>query len=496
MAGSAEDIKNELMEQTALQVAVVLKTQYKVIRKVLAITQPPVDIAENVTDAEFTAMANKAISERKLYVKLADGKEQAIEFQDINAHILQLPEDARGKLGGDNFDINNLIPKEETLQKVAQATFDAAEEKKGFDFGILISAILNWISNGFDWEKAKAEAAAPNVQSNVQDHLDELAGKDPAVDAFLNQKSGSEQTVQQKIQSRVPAEVYTHLQQPVPENLKVKEEHIDLAKVEQLPEPTIDTQKNIAEIRKKALYKDEGGTSVSRADEIVDKLFAGFNKKIAQATQADNESTFGALGTTSKVTSKLVLHDNDDGDVQKARKFSDNVLNVVAKVFENVVKDPKVAAMKPEDLSIYIDAKLAEELDKNKDKLRITKITDSWLVGGMKNTFWEDDLPKTTGKDNEYIIVDMDTKVDGDKGKQITVKQQIIEQVHQEINENTFKQLTVASGIIARERLEKAKECASALKLPAVQQCTPEQIGGLKPANTNTKPAETKDKSK
>jgi hypothetical protein len=464
MASGIEDIAKELEKPTILNVGAELKRNYARLGQLLEQTEPPLKIAEKISDGEFEKMASRAVKERKLYLKLADGKEQALEFGAIDERFNTLEEETRKKLGANGLNINAMIPTEATIRKVAETVHAAAEEKKGFDIGILISAVFNFIGSflnslfgkgkSLSWDEAKAQAAAPAVQKNIAESLDRLAQEDVASANFLKQQTGNGASVKQQIIAHVPKAVYEHLQVPLPQNLNLPEEKnpITAAKID--PAFPVNRDAVIAKVRSEILYPQKDGIKGNRGEEIAGLIFTASQEKAAKANATymaidkyKHPLDYTIAYASAKMTGDFALKSKEE-----AGEFGQRIARLVADSVEKSITDPKAKNLGKEEMADLIVKNLSRALDKEKDSLKIVRTVHNVThyggkLAGMAGVDMARQLPPATGNENEYAVVTLDTP----HGKS-TLKDAVLSAVRASVtNDKTYNELAMAARMVKQE---------------------------------------------
>lgn len=466
MANGIEDIAKELEKPTILNVGAELKRNYAMLGQLLEQTQPPLKIAEKVSDAEFEKIASRAVKERKLYLKLANGKEQALEFGDIDERFNTLEEETRKKLGANGLNINAMIPTEATIHKVAGTIHAAAEEKKGFDIGILISAVFNFlfgIGKGLSWDEAKAQAAAPAVQKNIAENLDRLAQEDVASANFLKQQTGNGTSVKQQIVAHAPKAVYEYLKVPLPQGLNLPEEKNPIAATEIAPAFPVNRDTIITKVRSEILYPQKDGIKGNRGEEIAGLIFAASQEKVARAnaTYMAIDKYKHPLDYTIAYAAARMTGDFALKSKEEAGEFGQRIARLVADSVEKSITNPKAKEMGKEEMADLIVKNLSRALDKEKSSLKIVRTVHNVThyggkIAGMAGVGMAKQLPAATGNENEYAVVTLDTP----HGKS-TLKDAVLSAVRASVtNDKTYNDLAKAARMVKQESkvAEKAQE--------------------------------------
>lgn len=461
MTEAAEDTKQRIMRPAVYQVGAELKRQYNNLRKLLAISEPPLRLAEKVSDTEFEAMAERAIKERKLPVRLEDGTEKPIEFSDINKRFNLLSEENRKKIGISNLNINAVIPREETINKVSSAIDEVKKDSEGFSLGVFFKALFNLIvglfsGKGLNWTEAKAQAAIPHIQEKINDKLSELARQDVAVSNFLAQKSG-DKSVQENILAAVPQGVYQHFKLTVPEDVKIAEPANIITSTAMGKAIEFKKDDIISGIREKILFPKQGE---SLSDQIATKIFAASEAKRKKSEQEyENISLTSPLQKSKAYAKREIINELALSSAEEAKKVADVAATAVADGISKAVADPKFASLNKDQATALISEKITKELEMQRKELTIVKTlysTTATAAVGTMETFGMDalrELPEKIGK-NKYSVIKFDE-----------LKRDIIAGVSSSITEEMYGKLRQAGLAISSDIKDKAMRVAGNTKL-------------------------------
>ncbi|MEZ5690460.1 MAG: hypothetical protein R3D71_02195 [Rickettsiales bacterium] len=488
MSESVENTKKSLMEPIVLKVGHELRRHYNLLQALLMFggnSKDSVEIVDidKLNDQDFKDMATLAMKNRSLSLKTTDGETKEISFDEINRRIALLQENHRKKHNLDGFNLDALIPKEETIGKVADTIDTAQTEITTSPLNMLIVfavALFNFFANGltgkgWDFNAAKAEAASSHATKKINNKLVELAEKDHDVYNFLAQESPSKtiqhdasgkviveepKNVLDSINATVPAEVYKKFGLDVPEKYQVPKIDKNLiATAVPIPVPDIPLDSIISKVRDGVRFPEKNGEKGDLADEIATKIFAG-SKKAEEQAQAENKGTslFNPKDKTeayikATLTNALALNSKSE-----AEKFSKITADAIADGFEAAVKDPDFIKLKDKEAAAeFIAQKVEEKLEAQRNNLKITKtLTGSVeaMAAGLRTSGNGSSLPDShsSKKGRVYSVVTLDTKFEDENGRTVTVKENILDEVRKNITQKNFGELMTAAGMIGVQR--------------------------------------------
>lgn len=504
MAFSAENIAEQIEKPVVEQVAAELKKNYNKFKLLLEITEPAVHIVDAPDDNGFREIAKYAIEQRELKFKQQAGstlEEVPIKLDDINRRISTLPAKSKKEMGIGYFDINNLIPAQDTLKKVADTVFSSTEEAEKSSFSIGFGAIIKFIFSFFSsffgsgekvsFDESKAQSASEHIQKKLAKKFDELSGEDVAVKRFLKHRTSDNISVEDSIIKAVPQGVYNKFAD-VPDALKIPEQK-DLVKDTKVePAPKISVDETIQAVRKSILYP-EGEKPL--AEKISTKISEESQKRLSAAQAAhDSASLLEKVKTLPVLETTKELAPSREEAAEMGRKLAD----IIANGFEKAIKEPDFSRLKnKEEMADFIVQKVEAELASNKDLVILKTVRNDILQKGLslaefageksdyaKKILELGKMPPKVGE-NQYAVVTIDS-----------VRDDIIAGVRESIDEKTFDELKFVSRAVKKEiggvqeqqaagqqgsaktgdekknlAFEKAKE-ACTVKLGSVKECS------------------------
>ncbi len=464
MADSTNEILQQIKEPVTEQVGAELKKKYDKLKVLLEFGENPVTLADNPSDDEFRKMAAHAIEKRELVMKMAgEDKSAVIPFEEINRRIHSLDQKTKKELGISNFNIDNLIPSETTLTKVADSVYEAETEAKNSQVSIIIGAAiklaLSLISSIFgkgeriSWGEALAQKSSEYVKNEATKKLDGLANDDYAAKSFLQQKTGIDQTAKDSIINAIPQAAYKHFGVVVPDNLKIPESKNIIKDAVTEPAPKIDIDVTINKIRNQVLYPED---KQALETQIAKKILEKSDDKVIAAQAAYDFLPLTSPVEKAKARAELEITKELAINKEDANKMGEKLADLVANSFENAVKDPKFSTLRTkDDMADFIATKISEEF-KNHEHLAIIKtVRDEVLQKGLN--FAEFASEKSEFMKNKIALEKMPPKIAKNQYEVMTAndaKADIIAGVRAKINDEIFHQLKTASHFVVKARTE------------------------------------------
>lgn len=214
-------LQDRVREQTFTaareQVAIKLKENWARLRTLLQVTDNANLSAQPPSDDQLLAMADSMIRNRNASFTMADGSQRTITLEEVDQKITRLPDAARN-MASSMGRLQDMVPREETLNKIADATTRGAQSQSS-GFGRIMNAIRGfgkWIMSKFSGnpmtlKEAIASVAAPRVGDSVTQSLQELAANDQEAARLLGQTNAQGQSMLQIVAQQASQATYGEL---------------------------------------------------------------------------------------------------------------------------------------------------------------------------------------------------------------------------------------------------------------------------------------------